>query len=301
MTPLKRKGSPIDEEEQSAKRRFAESESIQEENVPLLSATTPNESATPSTTTTAPAQDPRAARFAALKSRIQASREANLHASQTEAQRQKIDISQLPALNRKRDIAAHNLLKAEVEARGEDFERKRAWDWTIEESERWDKRLAKKAKNRENNLAFRDYADEANKIYKRQVGQMTRDKTALQERKEQYKRDKQEEIDRAVASGGLELVETLEGEVIAVDKYGGGFVEDSFKHSQPSKEAVDRLVKDLEQAEEVRLRKRRERNRDEKDVTYINEKNKQFNLKLRRFYDKYTTDIRESFERGTAL
>jgi pre-mRNA-splicing factor SYF2 len=29
--------------------------------------------------------------------------------------------------------------------------------------------------------------------------------------------------------------------------------------------------------------------------------NKQFNEKLKRFYDKYTADIRDSFERGTAL
>ena len=29
--------------------------------------------------------------------------------------------------------------------------------------------------------------------------------------------------------------------------------------------------------------------------------NKQFNEKLKRFYDKYTADIRESFERGTAI
>lgn len=37
------------------------------------------------------------------------------------------------------------------------------------------------------------------------------------------------------------------------------------------------------------------------DVTYINDKNKQFNKKLARFYDRYTTEIRESFERGTAI
>ena len=37
------------------------------------------------------------------------------------------------------------------------------------------------------------------------------------------------------------------------------------------------------------------------DVTYINEKNKQFNEKLNRFYNRYTTEIRENFERGTAI
>jgi pre-mRNA-splicing factor SYF2 len=64
-------------------------------------------------------------------------------------------------------------------------------------------------------------------------------------------------------------------------------------------------VDDIKKAEEIRLKKRRERGlKDETaggDVTFINEKNKQFNLKLARFYNKYTADIRESFERGTAI
>ena len=61
----------------------------------------------------------------------------------------------------------------------------------------------------------------------------------------------------------------------------------------------------MKKAEEARLRKRRERmardGQDDGDVTYINEKNKQFNQKLSRFYNKYTAEIRDSFERGTMI
>ena len=67
---------------------------------------------------------------------------------------------------------------------------------------------------------------------------------------------------------------------------------------------MDRLVEDIKNAEEVRMKKRRERGKQDdtgEDVSYINEKNKQFNQKLARFYNKYTADIRESFERGTAI
>jgi len=65
---------------------------------------------------------------------------------------------------------------------------------------------------------------------------------------------------------------------------------------------------------------RKRANEDEGDITYINERNRVFNKKVRhsslyrlaalvsplltqiaRFYDKYTTEIRASFERGTAL
>ena len=42
-------------------------------------------------------------------------------------------------------------------------------------------------------------------------------------------------------------------------------------------------------------------NEREGDITYINQKNKQFNDKLGRFYNRYTTEIRENFERGTAI
>jgi pre-mRNA-splicing factor SYF2 len=37
------------------------------------------------------------------------------------------------------------------------------------------------------------------------------------------------------------------------------------------------------------------------DISWINEKNRKFNQKIARFYDKYTKEIRENLERGTAL
>lgn len=37
------------------------------------------------------------------------------------------------------------------------------------------------------------------------------------------------------------------------------------------------------------------------DVDYINDRNKVFNKKVRRAYDKYTVEIRQNLERGTAL
>lgn len=37
------------------------------------------------------------------------------------------------------------------------------------------------------------------------------------------------------------------------------------------------------------------------DVTYINKRNKVFNKKVARYFDKYTSEIRENLERGTAL
>ncbi|KAI1180204.1 SYF2 splicing factor-domain-containing protein [Nemania sp. FL0916] len=241
----------------------------------------------------------RLARFRALQARAKSSSDQNLKEATKESQRLATDPSALTALHRRRDIAAHKLLKAETEDAGEDFERKRAWDWTIEESERWDKRMKKKSAHRDNN-AFQDYRAESNKVYKRQLQNIAPDT-------ERYEKDKMKAIEKAAASGGLEIIETEDGELIAVDKDGSFYStadSTSFHENKPDKAAVDRLVEDLKRAEDSRMRKRRERmaqNGDDGDVTYINEKNKQFNQKLARFYNKYTAEIRDSFERGTRI
>ncbi|KAI3401855.1 hypothetical protein diail_6414 [Diaporthe ilicicola] len=257
-----------------------------------------------SSASTSSIQD-RMARFRALQNRAKSSSASNLSAAQIEAHRLANDPAQLASIQRKSAVASNKLLKADIEDAGGDFERKRAWDWTVDESEKWDKRVAKKERHRDDN-AFSDYGREANKIYKRQLRNMGDPDL------ERYARDKMRAIDEAAARGTLELVETDDGEMVAVDRdgtfYGGSGGGDAFAAfsggNKPDKKAVDRLVGELKKAEEVANRKRRERqgrNGDDADVTYINDKNKQFNQKLSRFYNKYTAEIRDSFERGTMI
>lgn len=257
---------------------------------------------TPAAPTAAPttSQD-RLARFRALQARAKASSDQNLKEATKESQRLATDPTQLTALNRKHAIASHKLLKADVEDSGGDFERKRAWDWTVEESERWDKRVRKRDAHRDD-TAFKDYGRESEKAYKRQLRNMGNPDL------ERYTREKMAAIEKAAAAGTLDIVETDDGEMIAVDKDGTFFsTADStaFAQHKPEKAAVDRLVADLRKAEEASLKKRKERmaknGEDGGDVTYINEKNKQFNQKLARFYNKYTAETRESFERGTMV
>ncbi|KJX92566.1 pre-mRNA-splicing factor syf2 like protein [Zymoseptoria brevis] len=313
----KRKGAPsLEETAEPSKRRFAEGDEAEaptdETSQPSSTTTSQPEKTSPQPTSkTSQAADDRAARFAALRARATSSKKQNLNATKSEAAHAAIDPTQLTSLHRKKDIATHKLLKADVEASGGDFERQRAWDWTIEESEKWDERLAEKARKRDGNK-FASYGAEAGSVYERQVRQNLEGAKGLGEegRLSAYEQNKIDAIERAVASGGLELVETPEGELIAVDR-DGSFLSTAdsatagYAEKRPSKQAVDRLVEDIKKAEEVRQKKRKERGRadenDAGDVTYINEKNKQFNMKLARFYNKYTADIRESFERGTAI
>ncbi|KAJ4354654.1 Pre-mRNA-splicing factor SYF2 [Didymosphaeria variabile] len=256
-------------------------------------ATTSTPTETPSTTNPKAALAARMARFKALQSQKESGRkqtEAELRAAEDRPARL-AQLSKLEAANQK---ATYKLLKAD----DPDFERKRNWDYTVEESESWDKRQAKKSRNRDN-VSFADYRGEANKVYKRQVKQMG------EKDLEDYAREKGERLQRQVRMGLLRLVEEG-GEVFTVDSEGrvNTPVEELYGHDhKPSKEAVDKLVEDLEKGERARLKARAARgiNDDSGDVTYINEKNKQFNEKLSRFYNRYTTEIRESFERGTAI
>ena len=255
-------------------------------------------STTETDTTAASKNLDRQERFKALQLRAQKSAQKNLKDAAAESQRLATDPNLLNSLSRKQAFASHNLLKADTAAVGEDFERKRAWDWTVEESEKWDKRMEKKGKHRED-VAFQDYTQDARKIYKRQLRE-------IKPNMESYEKEKAAAVQKAALSGGLEVVETEDGELVAVDKNGTFYSTadtTDFIENKPEKAAVDRLVNDLKKAEETRLKKRKDRNRndDDGDVTFINDKNKQFNQKLARFYNKYTAEIRDSFERGTMI
>ena len=157
--------------------------------------------------------------------------------------------------------------------------------------------MEKKQRHRDD-VAFQDYTQDARKVYKRQLRELPPDLEA-------YEKEKLAAIEKAAANGDLEIVETEDGEMIAIDKNGSFYsTADSvgFTDNKPSRANVDRLVNDIRKAEEVRLKKRKERRGDEEaDVTYINEKNKQFNQKLARFYNKvrYASTSESSFIKGT--
>ncbi|OAL50625.1 SYF2-domain-containing protein [Pyrenochaeta sp. DS3sAY3a] len=250
----------------------------------------------------APTDDPKAAlaarmaRFKALQAQKVSGRKAT-EKEVRDAEDRSSRLAQISKLQDAHDKAAYKLLKSD----DPDFERKRNWDYTVEESESWDKRVAKKSRNKDN-VAFADFRNEANKVYKRQIKQMSKVD------QEAYASQKAEKLQQQVSSGLLQLVETSSGEIYTVDSLGriNTPVDEEYSHDhKPSKEAVDRLVNDIEKGEQARLKARAARgirdDQDGGDVTYINQKNKQFNDKLSRFYNRYTKEIRDNFERGTAI
>lgn len=72
--------------------------------------------------------------------------------------------------------------------------------------------------------------------------------------------------------------------------------------AEVSKSALDRLTKDIVEREEARSNfSKRRMQFSSSDVDYINDKNAQYNKKLKRAFDKYTVEIRQNLERGTAV
>uniref|UniRef100_A0A3P8UHN4 Pre-mRNA-splicing factor SYF2 n=1 Tax=Cynoglossus semilaevis TaxID=244447 RepID=A0A3P8UHN4_CYNSE len=70
----------------------------------------------------------------------------------------------------------------------------------------------------------------------------------------------------------------------------------------PTKEGIDRMVEDVEKQIEKRSKySRRRAYNDDSDIDYINERNAKFNKKAERFYGKYTAEIKQNLERGTAV
>ncbi|KAG1338634.1 pre-mRNA-splicing factor syf2 [Cocos nucifera] len=67
-------------------------------------------------------------------------------------------------------------------------------------------------------------------------------------------------------------------------------------------ENIDRMVKELHDREAKRKSfSRRRRFHEEKDIDSINDRNEHFNKKIERAFGKYTLEIKNNLERGTAL
>lgn len=69
-----------------------------------------------------------------------------------------------------------------------------------------------------------------------------------------------------------------------------------------SEDRIEKMVKELKDRDEKRKSfSRRRRFHDEKDIDSINDRNEHFNKKIERAFGKYTLEIKNNLERGTAL
>ncbi|CAI2177201.1 17283_t:CDS:2 [Funneliformis geosporum] len=230
-------------------------------------------------------------KFKKLRSRLDEGESANRKEVFEEHQRKKTNPKEIIKQERKREEAEKLLAKQQAEERGEDYERSKFWEYSAESVEKWEKKQEKKAKK--SDVAFTDYNQVAHKKYKRQINELKPDLLTYKEQK-------------AAAVASSSLITTEDGQIVSVDTESNFYRDaNSLQYAsvdnQPNREAIDKVVADVNKTIAKREKSSRKKpvNEDD-DITYINERNRRFNEKIGRFYDKYTKEIKENFERGTA-
>jgi pre-mRNA-splicing factor SYF2 len=247
-----------------------------------------------------------------LRAKMQASALANRAAVIEESSRIKSAARDLARLEKQRKLAEILRLKADAEEQGEDVERQKNWEWTIEENEEWEKKLARKARRAD--FEFHDDAHAARRKYKKDVDKLKPDLEAYNKQKEAAMGLAPGTLSQIGSSSfsltsfdptqasGSQLVPTAHQQQLAAESLYRDANSLLYADDKPSDEAIDRVIGKINQDIDKRRKFSRKRpNEDTGDVTYINEKNRIFNKKIARYYDKYTAEIRASFERGTAL
>lgn len=152
-----------------------------------------------------------------------------------------------------------------------DYELEKLRNVQADEAERWER---KRSSKKNPDKGFSSFEDSAVRKYDRMVKQIKPDMAEYERLKSEFSEDQFYASKNALIHGA----------------------------KKDSKEDIDRLVEDMDnEAKKQAKFSRRRTFDDDADIDYINERNMQFNKKIERFYGKYTTEIKQNLERGTAV
>ncbi|KAJ7497951.1 SYF2 splicing factor-domain-containing protein [Mycena galericulata] len=278
---------------------------IPSETPPEPPADEPMPSVEPAAPTPTLTMEERKAKMDALRQKRAASHKANRASLVEESAKAQMTARDAARLEKQRKLAETLRTKADAEARGEPdaVERAKNWEWTIEENDYWEKKKARKARRAD--FEFHDDAHAARRRYKKDLDLIKPDLAAY---------NRQKELAMGLAPGSLtafnptasssqvQMVPTSEEQRLAAENLYRDANTLIYGDNKPTEDAIDRVVGKINKDIDKKGRFSRKRpNEDEGDITYINEHNRVFNKKIARYYDKYTAEIRASFERGTAL
>lgn len=105
------------------------------------------------------------------------------------------------------------------------------------------------------------------------------------------------------AAGPVEEEDGTEGATFN-PMMGGVAASGSLADQQRERDGARNLAKEMHRRIEkqaARQKKRKDMEFEQTDVSYINQRNKRFNQKISRNFDKHTAEIKQNLERGTAL
>ncbi|WWC86031.1 uncharacterized protein L201_000902 [Kwoniella dendrophila CBS 6074] len=238
-----------------------------------------------------------------LRMRMNQSSQQNRKDLIADHQKSKVSAKELIRLEKQKNLAKALRIKLNAEETGEDLERRKNWEYSIEDNERWEKKLEEQKIKQDTH--FHNEEDDAHKRYNRNIRSTKVDLLA-------YERQKEAALGLApgtlVPVGGGSSSNAIAGSsksgssaLTASEDFYRGSDTLSYGDHKPSEDALDRVADKINK-DIGKYGKRKNKKDDEDDeVTYINERNKVFNKKVARYFDKYTKEIRANFERGTAL
>lgn len=137
-----------------------------------------------------------------------------------EHREQAVGRSKLRQLDKQQERAMEELEKLDTEEKGENYARKKAWDYTVEDNEKWDAKLAMRAANKKN-AGFKNYSQMAEQSYNKEISQI--EVIGLDE----YKKQKEK-------SDGVDF------------------------NNKPSKSAIDALIGTLKSGDARRMKKKKD-------------------------------------------
>ncbi|KAL2915666.1 Pre-mRNA-splicing factor SYF2 [Polyrhizophydium stewartii] len=261
------------------------------------------------------------ARFSKLRTLRAESKALNKTDVHAEHAKSKDNPKELVRQKRKLQEAEELLAKTTAEREGQDYERIKNLEYTVDDVERWEDKLAQKEARKD--LGFTDFTQVAAKKYGKMIAELKPDISKYRQQRElALARAAPLSSDPAAAAAaaagaagaaasGDHDFDADQGDAAVLPA--AAAADDAFFRSAhslayadpshtPSPDAVERLARDVEKQQLKRGKFSRRRAFDEDaDVTYINERNMRFNKKIARAYDKYTAEIKANFERGTAL
>eukprot|EP01036_Dinobryon_divergens_P039022 gene39022-51330_t len=174
-------------------------------------------------------------------------------------------------------------------------QRERSGDWT-DKKKRWDSELKTFGLTKGESYKL-DTAEKAGKLQDK-AEQKDRNRATFGWEaftSEAYHRSYEKQLGKLQSSSGVKLEASssrLMDNPLEYGKVG----------ADVSREGLNRLTKSIEDKEKSKAEySRRRTSYDAANVDYINDPNAHFNKKIKRAFDKYTVEIRQNLERGTAL
>jgi len=210
-------------------------------------------------------------RFRSLHQKREESRKAN-HESVVEEDR----LAKLPrnfeAKRRRQGWELQELVaRQEAEEKGEDYDRLKALETQADIADKVDSSKRRKANP---DTGFSSYEAMSLRQYDRLTNQLKPEMSSYQKMKEVVGDDQFYPTSNTIITGS----------------------------HYPTEKSLDKLSEDVHQQMKKRDSYHRRRMFDpEAPIDFINERNRKFNHKLERYYGRYTEDIKEDLERGTAI